>query len=77
MDEDWNLKNDFHQIQRSFHEAAIALALKNGQTAVANQLLTGMAQRLEKVMDAKEAAVAPTPYRSVTRRKDVASGKRD
>jgi hypothetical protein len=58
LDEDPALKNDFNQINRSFHEAAAALAFLNGHTDLANLMIEGLAWRVEKVLDGKES---PTP----------------
>lgn len=55
IDEEWGIKNDFHQIQRSFHEAAIAVALMRNRPDLAEQLMVGLAWRLDKIFDAIEA----------------------
>jgi len=58
-DELWTLKNDFHQIHRSFHEAAAALAALNGDRALADALLSGLAWRVERILDARAAGEDP------------------
>jgi hypothetical protein len=54
LSEQWAVKNDFHQIQRSFHEAAAALAQHAGQDEIARALLQGLAWRLDRIFDARE-----------------------
>ncbi len=54
LDEEWGLKNDFHQINRSHHEAAAAIAFLRGQREVGDAMLEGLAWRLDKILDAKE-----------------------
>lgn len=52
------LKNDFHQIQRSFHESAIMHAWLAGRDDVANMMIGGLAWRVDKRLDELES---PTP----------------
>lgn len=59
LDEVQGLKNDFHQIQRSFHEAAAALAFLRGRTDVAVAMLHGLARRLDILLDARESPSPP------------------
>lgn len=59
LDEDPVLKNDFHQINRSFHEAAAALAAMRGHIEVGNAMLSGLAWRIERVLDLKEGPEPP------------------
>lgn len=47
------------QIVRSHHEAAAALALVTGQTATAEELVHGLATRIEMILDVLEAGPAP------------------
>jgi len=54
LDEQWVLKNDFHQINRSHHRAAAALALLHGHAAVGLDMLDGLAWRLDTIFDALE-----------------------
>ncbi len=54
VDEEWGIKNDFHQIQRSYHEAAVAIALMKKRPDLAAELMVGLAWRLDKVFDAME-----------------------
>lgn len=72
LDEQWALKNDYHQIHRSFHEAAILLARRHGHDELADTLLAGMAWRLDKIFDAREAAAAGGPAYTGSHDKDVA-----
>jgi len=58
ISEAWALKNDLHQIQRSFHEAAVAWAALRGHAALADDLRRGLIWRLDKVMDAVDAGGA-------------------
>jgi hypothetical protein len=58
-DELWTIKNDFHQIHRSFHEAAAALAALHGDRALADALLSGLAWRIDRILDAREAGAVP------------------
>ncbi len=53
------LKNDFHQIQRSFHESAIMHAWLAGRDDVANELLAGLAWRVDKRLDELEGLTPP------------------
>jgi hypothetical protein len=49
------LKNDFYQIQRSFHEAAVAIARASGwDDGALRELLTGLAWRVLQVLDSPE-----------------------
>jgi len=57
--EEWGLKNAFHQIQRSFHEAAAALAFGRGYHELGNEMVSGLAWRLDKIFDAHEAGTPP------------------
>ncbi len=59
LDEVQGLKNDFHQIQRSFHEAAAALAFLRGRPDLADAMLHGLAWRLDTLMDARESDHPP------------------
>lgn len=59
LDEVQGLKNDFHQIQRSFHEAAAALAFLRGRPDLAKAMLRGLAWRLDTLMDARESDHPP------------------
>jgi len=59
LDEVFGLKNDFHQIQRSFHEAATALAFLRGDQELGNALLAGLARRLDILFDARESKNPP------------------
>jgi hypothetical protein len=59
LDEMEGIKNDFHQINRSFHEAAAAHAFLRGRTATAFAMLDGLAWRVEHVLDGKESATPP------------------
>ena len=54
LSEEWLLKNDFHQIQRSFQQAAAALAARHGHLALRDLMLRGLAWRIERILDAKE-----------------------
>lgn len=54
VDEEWGLKNDYHQIQRSYHEAAVALAFMREKPELAHELMVGLAWRLDKIFDAME-----------------------
>ncbi len=56
FDEEWGLKNDFQQIQRSYHEAAAGLAFRNGDVDLGDALLSGLAWRLDRIFDAREAS---------------------
>lgn len=47
------------QILRSHHEAAVALALAQGQSATAQALLPGLAARLEGILDVYETGTIP------------------
>gem|GEM_PF-976359 len=53
------LKNDFHQIQRSFHEAAIMHSWVAGRGDVATELLDGLAWRLDTRLDELESLEPP------------------
>jgi hypothetical protein len=55
LDEEWGLKNDFHQINRSHQEAAAAIAFLRGQPEIGDRMLDGLAWRLDRIMDAREA----------------------
>jgi len=59
IDEVWGLKNDLHQIERSFHEAAAALADLRGQPDLARSMREGLVVRLDKVMDGVEKPTRP------------------
>jgi len=59
IDEATVLKNDFHQIQRSFHESAVAMAWKAGRPDVANRMLDGLAWRVDVNLDALESENPP------------------
>jgi hypothetical protein len=61
LDEEWGIKNDFHQIQRSYHEAAIAVAFYRGRPDLAAELMAGLAWRLDRIFDAREDVT--TPYK--------------
>lgn len=54
LDEQWGLKNDYHQINRSHHEAAAAIAFLRGQPMVGDRMLEGLAWRLDTIFDARE-----------------------
>ncbi|NOZ01061.1 MAG: hypothetical protein GXP54_04135 [Deltaproteobacteria bacterium] len=54
LDEEWLLKNDFHQINRSYHEAAAAMAFMEGFEDLGDRMLEGLAWRLDTIFDAKE-----------------------
>ncbi len=47
------------QIVRSHHEAAAALALVTGQSALAQTLLAGLAARIEMILDLYDAGMTP------------------
>jgi hypothetical protein len=64
MDERWELKDDFHEIQRSFHLAAAAIAALRGHPELRERLLPGLAWRIERLLDNREAPNAP-PDRDV------------
>lgn len=53
------LNNSALQILRTHHEAAAALALVTGQEALAEELLAGLAARLEMILDRYEAGEMP------------------
>ena len=53
------LKNDFHQIQRSFHESAIMHAWLAERNDIANQLLDGLAWRVDVRLDELESLEPP------------------
>ena len=72
LDEQWALKNDFHQINRSFHEAAAALAQLRGQPEIARALLSGLAWRLDTIFDARDAEAAGGPEYAGPHDKDLA-----
>jgi hypothetical protein len=57
-------------ILRTFHEAAVSHALLAGNTALAQTLLGGLAQRLDDMMDGFEAG-KPLPYLSVRDASDL------
>jgi hypothetical protein len=59
VSEFWSLKNDFHQIQRSFQQAAAVLAAVRGQPVTRDLMLRGLAWRLDKIFDAREAGLDP------------------
>ena len=59
FDEQWALKNDVNQIERSFHEAAAALADLRGQPELALAMRRGLATRLDKVMDGVDQPERP------------------
>jgi len=63
-DELWQLKDDFHEIQRSFHAAAAAIAALRGHPEVREALLPGLAWRIERLLDNRDAPNAP-PDRDV------------
>jgi hypothetical protein len=60
IDEQWVLKNDLHQIERSHQQAAAALAQLKGQPGLAHDMQQGLAWRLDKIFDARDAG-QPTP----------------
>jgi len=55
FDEEWGLKNDYHQIQRSYHEAAASLAFMRGHHELGNAMLEGLAWRIDKILDAMDS----------------------
>jgi len=55
LDEQWGLKNDFHQINRSHQEAAAAIAFLRGRPEIGDLMLDGLAWRLDKILDEKGA----------------------
>jgi hypothetical protein len=59
MDEVEVLKNDLHQIERSFHEAAVALAQMEGRPDVTREMMDGLAWRVDTNLDRLESATPP------------------
>lgn len=52
-DEQWVIKNDFHQINRSHHRAATAMAFLREDHDTAHAMLDGLAWRLDTIFDAR------------------------
>ncbi|MEQ9496420.1 MAG: hypothetical protein RIT81_06165 [Deltaproteobacteria bacterium] len=59
LSEVWALKKDFHQIERSFHQAATALAYRGEHVALGDTLVEGLIWRLDTIFDAREAGEYP------------------
>lgn len=53
-DEQWQFKNDFHQINRSHHRAAAAMAFLKKDPETAHAMLDGLAWRLDTIFNARD-----------------------